>query len=48
MNIEYEIIENDGTPTIVGTLPDGTKLFIPADPMNKDYREYLVYVEAQQ
>lgn len=38
---------NPMTQAVIGVvklLPDGTKLFIPSDPNNKDYQEYLEWV----
>ncbi len=44
--ITYKIIENIFGIFIQGTLQDGTELWIPTDPANSDYQEYLKTLEA--
>jgi hypothetical protein len=39
----YEVIEHDEGHTIKATLPDETIMWIPNDPANSDYAEYLRY-----
>jgi hypothetical protein len=41
----YELIENAEGSVIKATLPDETILWIPSDPANSDYAEYLRYNE---
>jgi hypothetical protein len=39
----YELIETEGSATLRATLPDETVMWIPTDPANGDYAEYLRY-----
>jgi hypothetical protein len=41
----YELIENAEGSVIKATLPDETIMWIPLDPANSDYAEYLRYTE---
>jgi hypothetical protein len=41
----YEVIENG---TIKRTDPDGKEWFIPVNPANTDYQEYLASLEATE
>jgi len=43
-NVNYELIENQHSSYIARTL-DGVISFIPIDPANSDYQEYLKYLE---
>ncbi len=45
--IKYEKITVGDTETIKGTLEDESVIFIPLDPANSDYQEYLKTLEAQ-
>jgi hypothetical protein len=47
MTTIYEVIEgNETTPQrIKATLENGVELWIPTDPANSDYQEYLKYLE---
>ena len=39
----YEIIEKRSVINVVSTDTSGNKIFIPLDPANSDYAEYLRY-----
>ena len=39
----YELIEHDESSVIKATLRDGKEFWIPLDPANSDYAEYLRY-----
>jgi hypothetical protein len=41
MKSTYEVIQFDGFENIKRTDSDGTVWFIPTDPANSDYQEYL-------
>ena len=44
----YETIKNEnGSETIKRTNQDGSVSFIPTDPANSDYQEYLKSLEVQ-
>jgi hypothetical protein len=43
----YEIITNEFSSILKATLPDETILWIPLDPANSDYQEYLAQLEAE-
>ena len=44
--ITYEIMKNIFGIFIQGTLEDGSVIWIPTDPANSDYQEYLKSLEA--
>jgi hypothetical protein len=44
----YEIIEMDGYSNIKRTGPDDIVWWIPTDPANSDYQEYLASLEATE
>jgi hypothetical protein len=39
----YELIDNEDAAIVKATLPNGKILWIPTDPNNSDYAEYLRY-----
>jgi len=39
----YELVETEEGSVIKATLPDETIMWIPTDPNNSDYAEYLRY-----
>jgi hypothetical protein len=41
----YELIENEEGSVVKATMPDEKILWIPTDPANSDYAEYLRYTE---
>jgi hypothetical protein len=41
----YELIESEEGSVVKATLPNGKILWIPTDPANSDYAEYLRYTE---
>ena len=41
----YEEMSSEYGTTIKATLEDGKEIWIPLDPANKDYAEYLRYTE---
>ena len=41
----YEIVEQEFGQVIKATLPDEKIIWIPLDPANSDYAEYLRYTE---
>jgi hypothetical protein len=41
----YEIVEKEFSKILKATLPDETIMWIPLDPNNSDYAEYLRYTE---
>jgi hypothetical protein len=44
----YEVITTEsGYKIIKGTSDDGADLWIPLDPANSDYQEYLAQLEAE-
>ena len=47
MEFTYEIIENYNGQVIKRTDQEGNVAFIPADPANSDYQEYLAQLEAE-
>lgn len=46
MESKYEVIETDKSPILKRTDADGTIWWIPLDPANSDYQEYLKSLEA--
>jgi hypothetical protein len=48
MEYTYEVIENFGENVIKRTDQEGNQAFIPTDPANTDYQEYLVSIEATE
>jgi hypothetical protein len=48
MKSTYEVIQFDGFENIKRTDSDGTVWFIPTDPANRDYQEYLASLEATE
>jgi hypothetical protein len=44
--IQYEKITVGESETIKATLEDGSIIFIPIDPANSDYQEYLEHEAA--
>jgi hypothetical protein len=45
MTKKYEVIENDFGILIKMTAEDGVISFVPTDPANSDYRDYLKSLE---
>jgi hypothetical protein len=45
MKYEYEIVENLGTAIIKRTDENGKEAWIPTDPANSDYAEYLAQLD---
>jgi len=46
--VNYEIIKTNFSEEIKRTDDNGTVWFIPIDPANKDYQEYLEQLEAEK
>ena len=46
MKYEYEVVENFGRTSIKRTDENGNEAWIPTDPANSDYAEYLASLEA--
>lgn len=40
--MEYEIVDVLGMPTVKRTDDDGTVWWVPSDPANTDYQQYLI------
>ena len=48
MEYTYEIVENYNCQVIKRTDQEGNQAFIPTDPANTDYQEYLASLEATE
>jgi hypothetical protein len=48
MKYTYEVIENLGSTVIKRTDEAGNEAWIPTDPSNSDYAEYLASLEATE
>jgi hypothetical protein len=46
--MKYEVIENEFGTTLKATDETGKEYWIPADPANSDYAEYLAQLEGEQ
>jgi hypothetical protein len=46
MEYTYEVIESEEGSVVKRTDPDGKEWWIPTDPANSDYQEYLASLEA--
>jgi hypothetical protein len=46
--MDYELIENQFGSTVKATDNDGKVFWIPIDPANADYQEFLAQLEAEK